>query len=155
MPLKVFRGQLHAYRIYPESRHGLYFVVRLFTTRSALAACIRAYGRTPGRGTIGIVMPWRTSSWDQRWRTGKFAGEIGLLAETAKNEVCAHEATHAALAWARRIGFADGIVATENARRRHAPVMLTRDCDEERFCYAVGRINKQIVAGLYACGVLQ
>lgn len=99
-------------------------------------------------------MPWRTSRYDQRWKTGKFAGEVCLIAGTAKNEIIAHESAHVALAWARRIGFADGIVTIEQERRKHAPVMVHRESDEERFCYALGRIDKQIVQGLYDCGDL-
>ena len=129
--------------------------MRIFDRRRDLCARIKACGRTPGRGTLGIVMPWRVGSFDRRWKTGKFAGEVLLLAETARNEVVAHESAHVALAWARRMGFAEGINAIEQPRRRHATVMMTIDSPEERFCYALGRIDKQIIQGLYDCGALK
>jgi len=100
-------------------------------------------------------MPWRTASYDRRWKTGKFAGEAMFLARTAGNEVVAHESGHIALAWARRMGFAGHILDEAQPVRAHAPVMQARDSPEERFCYALGRIDKQIIGGLYDCGVFK
>ena len=95
-------------------------------------------------------MNWRTASRDQRWKGGKFIGEIVFERSFLSRRgitVITHESAHAVLAWAERIGIAKAL--GDHQPRRRKSTFMTRDSPEERFCYALGQTCRQIVQRCY------
>ena len=61
--------------------------------------------------------------------------------------VIAHECTHAALGWAKRIGLNPISAAVTRGG------CLIADADEERFCYGLGELNRQIAVQIWERGL--
>lgn len=149
-------GQRCEFRVYPESVHGRYFVVRVFGSVAAMKRFSRRHGHHCSGPCVAQVIPWRLSSADRRWRGGKFAGEVHFSLRFLRQRgmtAITHEATHAVLHFARVMGFAGAIAGTQPAVTAHNALYMARDSAEERFAYALGSRARQIVQHLYKTGV--
>jgi hypothetical protein len=147
---KIPRGQLAYFRIYPERRSRLHYRVRVFASVAAIRRYLKA-SRVPQRrlGRRGLAMCSTYTMQRRRagrWRTLPVMGEIVFPRRGLRAGVIAHECTHAALGWAARIGFTP--IDTPATRRRH----LWVSADEERFCYGVGEMNRQIAVQIWKRG---
>lgn len=150
-PLRIPSGQIACFRIYPEpGRSRLYYQVRVFSSVQA----IRDYlprSKEPYRrlGRYGVAM---CSSYtvNQLTTAGPFrrlpiCGEIVFSLRRLRAGVIAHECAHAALGWARRIGLAVEGEPAAHPRRQGNWV----HANEERFCYALGELNRQIAVQVW------
>lgn len=152
--MKIPAGQLAFFRIYPEKgKSRLYFDVRVFASVKAIRRYVKASdmpSRTLGR--YGLAM---CSSWIRiRIRKGRLSprrlpdmGEILFPVRGLTAGVIAHECTHAALAWAARVGL--NPVERKFARGDH----LWASKAEERFCYGLGELNRQIAVVIWDKGL--
>lgn len=135
-----------SFRVYPASRHGHYFTVRIFQTQAALARYYLRTGGTVGRWTKALT-------WHHR--VGKQLGELLFsrrFLERRGNTAIAHESAHAALSFARAQGFAAAIPGRQPCASGVSTSMAITS-PEERFCYALGEINRHVVAGCYEAGI--
>jgi hypothetical protein len=132
-------GQVACFRIYPESPRGLFYTVKLFATELAMREYLIAddIDRSAAYGARALCSRWtrtRTTG-TGRTRTLPEMGEILFVAPLIDHEVISHEVAHAAIGWAQRIGI--------------RPFATGTDCqyagpDEERYCYALGRMVLQV-----------
>jgi hypothetical protein len=132
-------GQVAAFRVFPESRSGLFYRVRLFDSERALGQYLRSddIDRSAAYGARALCSRWtrtRTTA-NGRTRTMPDMGEILFVVRSLDAEVVSHEVGHAAIGWAQRIGI--------------RPFGTGTDCqyagpDEERYCYALGRMVLQV-----------
>ena len=131
------------FRTFPEpSISGLYYTVKVFATLNELHTYVRRREMPArvGRSMGGIVTSWRRASFKRRQgRTLPEMGEIALAKNFLGSEILSHEATHAALGWARRIRLDPTI----------GGVGPNVSDFEERFCYGLGKIMRGIVLALY------
>lgn len=140
------------FRVYPESIHGSYLDVEIHPTVEAMRhAAKRAERKSKGRVadfqdaeavTCGFGKGYVNESGRTIWR--KTLGTMFFHKDRLGMEVITHEAAHAAIRWAER---KDITLAPD-------PKAGPASDDEERFCYAVGRIAAQIAGkghdlGLY------
>lgn len=138
-------GQLAFYRVYPERGSRLHFRVRIFRSLRAMRRYLAAdpFHRTLGRHGKAMCSTW-TRHRVRRGRRSRITDEMGEIVIPRAwlgAGVIAHEATHAALGWARRIGLQGVLDAAGRPGRVSDP--------EERFCRALGEISRQIAVGLY------
>jgi hypothetical protein len=130
-------GEILTCRIYPEEGIAAeYFTVRVFKTQNQLKQHAKANRR---RCPIsidcdGLCSRWRTRTlYNGRLKTQPAIGEILLIWTRMAPRIVAHEATHAALAYAEfkgwRLKDGDGKSAGPG---------------EESVCYAVGDLTQQI-----------
>jgi hypothetical protein len=139
-PLKI--------RVYPEDG-ALYATAYIWPTKRAMRAYAR---RTWGmRDRFGAycqsftklkVLP------TGRTRTSPQFAELHFARTQMGSETVAHEFTHAAWAWARRVGWTADMDALAVGQ------MLGRyeTGSEERFCYALGAMVRQFVERAYKAG---
>lgn len=124
-------------RIYPENR-ALYAIVNVWRTESDM------YRHRPlDRNHSGSCTD--TEGWHAGKKRPQFA-EVNLHRGALDSETVCHEITHAAWAWARRVGWAmeeDRLRATDASE------------SEERFCYALGRMVRQFVDRTWALGLVK
>lgn len=132
------------FRIYPESRRGYYFDVKVFPTIEALRKYAERWGARhvePNRfaNTDAAVLPYTTTG-------HKTLGEIVFHKASLGAAIVTHEATHAALKWvdAKRVNV-DRVV-----RQGNTDIGIE---NEERFCDAVGSLVEQIGRHLYDLGL--
>lgn len=138
------RGQLAYFRVFPEPTSRLHYRVRVFESTAALRKYLTR-GRLPWRRSLGRYGRAMCSSW-QRLKGGKMSpdcGEILFVKAWLGMEVITHESTHAAVNWANRIKLTFDRDPIVRGRSKLASP------DEERFCYGLGQLAKQIAARLY------
>jgi hypothetical protein len=136
---------LHKFRVHPEHGRGLYFDVYLWRTLREL----RHYAERVWR----VDHPERRHAWAwtflEEYRstaTGRrlpYVGEMHFAKGRCPVEMVTHEVSHAALGWAARKRL---VVAESDTIGSH---------DEERLCYAQGRMNQLIVDELKRRGYWQ
>lgn len=121
------------FRVYPEGRRWHYDVF-VWPTVSAMREHVKPH-TADWRSVIACVL-WPISSSDRPRRN--CLGEVHFSRRHLGPDTISHEATHAALQWARKIGLVidSAVDATET------------DPDEERLCEAIGTITHQIQAVL-------
>lgn len=144
-------GQIAYFRVYPEpKRSRLHFKVRIFTSQRAMREYLRASELPRSLGRYGRAM---CSTWD-RVTVGKTMrkhpemGEMVFPVSHLGMEAIAHECTHAALGWAKRIALnpvVDGVPSRLGSRACAV--------DEERFCYALGQMGRQISSQIWKRGL--
>lgn len=124
-------GLLCAFRVHPEDGRP-YYSVHVWESRKAL----RGYLATADTGQ-DVRQVIACCLWPRR-RRPVHIGEIHLNRQDLDQGTISHEATHAALQWARKVGLVidSAVDATET------------DPDEERLCEAIGTITHQIQAVL-------
>jgi hypothetical protein len=132
-------GQLACFRVFPEPSSRLFYRVRVFATPVTLGEYLRSddIDRSAAYGARALCSRWtrtRTTG-TGRTRTLPEMGEILFVAPLIDHEVISHEVAHAAIGWAQRIGI--------------RPFATGTDCqyagpDEERYCYALGRMVLQV-----------
>lgn len=121
---------------------GSYLDVEIHPTVEAMRrAASRAERKTKGKvadfkDAEAVTCGFGTGYVNEKGRTiwQKTLGTIFFHRERLGMEVITHEATHAAVRWAERRGIT---IAPD-------PKAGPATDNEERFCYAVGRIAKQI-----------
>lgn len=127
------------FRLYPEA--SLYWIVQVWPTRADMVKYLdrRSFlhsdevgGMCNGIDTYkvqgGVVRKLRS------------LGEINLYRGGCSTEVIAHETTHAVIGWARRVGIDP--LSTE-------PEGGPESDENERFCYAAGRMVRDLTNKLY------
>lgn len=90
------------------------------------------------RGCAGTCSTYKAYGKDGKVKP--VLGEINLLKDHLWVENVSHELTHAAFGYIRRKGLSLDKNGTE--------VCMPVDCDEEKFCYALGFMMKQITRKL-------
>lgn len=146
--MKEPAGQIARFRIYPEKTSRLYYDVRVFTSVRATRAYLRhsPIPRTLGRSGLAMCSTFTAMVVSPTGRrTLPKCGEIVFPVRALRAGVIAHECTHAALGWARRIGLQ---FTAETVTRRGwvSPA-------EERFCYALGELNRQVAVQVWDRGL--
>lgn len=140
------QDQIATFRIYPEPRASrLYYQVLVFTNVQAIRRYLRrsAYpDRRLGRHGVALCSNYeiRRLSSRGRFKPLPVCGEILFPRRRLRAGVIAHECAHAALGWARRIGL--NVVQEPKARPRRGGTCVSDA--EERFCYALGELNRQV-----------
>jgi hypothetical protein len=147
---KLPHGQLACFRIYPErGRSRLHFDVRIFQNIRAIRAYLKA-SRLPDRrlGRYGkaLCSTYRIIRADH---TLPVMGEILMPVRWLGAGLIAHECGHAALGWASRIQLNPVVDAVP---RRG---VLCASDTEERFCYGLGELNRQIIVQLWDRGLVK
>jgi hypothetical protein len=145
-------SEIATFRIYPEKRTSrLYFQVRVFSSVTAIRRYLKYSDlnrRTLGRYGLAMCSTFDVLKGKRgRWRKQPIMGEILFPVRGLRAGVIAHECTHAALGWARRIGLNPVSAAVKQGR------CLVADANEERFCYALGELNRQIAIQIWERGL--
>jgi hypothetical protein len=138
-------GELLTFRIYPQQGIAAeYFTVRIFKVQWQLKQHAKA-NRKRSRVSIdceGLCSTWRrTTLYNGRLINQSNIGEILLMSQRCKPRVVAHEATHAALAYAQMKGW----LVKDGDGKSAGP-------GEESVCYAVGDLTQQIYTAMWASG---
>ena len=122
------------FKVYPEYKR-LHFEVYVWNNRRDMRAYLK--GGYPGKGLRKVLacVTWPDNG--VKTRNGCI-GEMHFNRQDLSGEILAHEATHAAIRWARYIGLS----IVEDVTSLVAPD------SEERFCYALGAVVEQIEAVL-------
>jgi hypothetical protein len=127
------------FRAYADAKRYYWCEVRVFATRRQMLRDINAAGFGPtDRDQAG-----QCSGLTQRRSSGRLTGKFACMWLNAEdlrdrpNELTSHESTHAAMRHARNM-------------RASLDVME----GEEVLCYAQGRIQRDVIAGLYRLKVL-
>lgn len=130
---------MNLFRAYADSKRYYWCEVRVFPTRRQMLADINAVGFGPAhrnqQGQCSGLTHYRKS--------GRISGKFACMWLNAQdlrerpNEITSHESTHAAM--------------------RHATNMkadLSNMVGKEVLCHAQGRIQRDVIAGLYRIKVL-
>lgn len=133
-------------RVYPEGR-SLYYLVNVWPTKKAMQEHCRTVNGYVGRNYAALVNSFHVSmvGSNGRTRTGPIMGEINFNRKALGGEIVAHEMTHAALGWARRIKLNFDGILTQSGGACCA--------NEERFCYALGSMARQFINRAYEIGI--
>jgi hypothetical protein len=149
------------FRIYPDSKHGLYFEVRIYPNLKTMRrACVR-FGNPLNRGTDYYANAEAMTACHRAGYKSKRGGHviwdkgIGVILFHRKQvnaETISHECTHAALRWAEErhlkltLTFPPRGLKEFEAYMKNKPKTGAADEAEEDFAYAVGRMTNQIAA---------
>lgn len=133
-------------RAYADADRRYWCECRVFEKPDAMRRDIeRATGTHPGRDCAGQV-----SSASHRV-SGRLLGVFAVMwlnrvdLHKRPTELCAHEATHAAIRYFERRGWTTCLAHESDAARLDG----AERWHEERLAYAVGRISREVVRGLY------
>ena len=129
-------------RAYADVKRRYWCDVRVFDTDAQMHRDIkRATREHPGKDCAGMV------SEAKRRGTGLFAIMWLNVEDLAgkPTEICAHEATHAAIRYFERRGWTT-CMALESQMARHEDAERRH---EEKLAYAVGRLTRGVVNGLH------
>lgn len=148
-------GQLARFRIYPEKGTSrLYFDVRVFASVVAIRRYLKHHELIPrAMGRYGVAM---CSGWSEVYKTSGHLtpriGEILFCKRWFGAGVIAHECTHAAIFWAERIRLNP---LEPKAPRRGTSRQRFAGPHEERFCYGLGDMVRQIAAQAWKRGLVK
>jgi len=135
------------FKVYPEKQgrnFGWYFVIKIYPDKETFNHAVNKRGHenlefTRGLTTCHQAFLVSENGTEERKQD---IGHIHLYRDCLGSETISHEATHAAIGWAREVEInpldifnmdGSGNVTDEN----------------ERFCYAQGQITRQIVEKCY------
>ncbi|MEO5859168.1 MAG: hypothetical protein ABIR33_09495 [Pyrinomonadaceae bacterium] len=133
------------FRIYPESVHGFYFDVEIHPTVKAMRRTAQREGADSSNflDADGATLGFRHYAWDDKRKTHVLRKTLGLMVfhrDRLDAEVLAHESGHAAIRWMEAMRL--------DLEMRKDPMadrpMQDEMANEERFCYALGRMAAQI-----------
>lgn len=148
-------GQLCAFNIYPEPRKKsrLFFKVRIFRSKAALQAYLhshRHHYRSLGRYGLAMCSKWKVTRFRKngRARTTPEMGEILFIRRQLRMGIIAHEVTHAALEWSLRVR----LNPHEGAPTRRYRGEHRCSENEERFCYGLGEMARQVAVQIWERG---
>jgi len=138
-------------RLYPERRSRLYARVRVWPTVRAFQKARPDLGRDARGACTGHQ--WFRFSKRRRRKLGVFC-TVELIIGWMGAGTMAHELTHAAIQWAERVGIVPAKIfanAGNWGRFSVGPIpnlrtrkVLRADSSEERFCYALGEMYRQL-----------
>lgn len=133
MAKPIYPGVICSFRVYPEGERQWY-TVHVWSTRRLMREHIKT-----AHPSLNVSQVIACVLWPVR-RRPRHIGEIHFNQRDLGQDTISHEATHAALEWARRQGL-----------DVHNPVDPdAANEDEERFCDALGTIAHQIGEALSA-----
>lgn len=125
--IKRAPGAIHAFSVYPEDGRE-YYSVQVWPSRRLMREYIAATAPHTPTGRIIACVLWPAK------RRPRHIGEIHFNTRDLGQDTISHEATHAALEWARRQGLdVDNPLDPDAAND-----------DEERFCEALAALTYQI-----------
>lgn len=137
MAKAVYPGVIYSFRVYPEGE-SQWYTVHVWSTRRLMREHIKA-----AHPALNVSQVIACVLWPVR-RRPRNLGEIHFNQRDLGQDTISHEASHAALEWARRQGLdVDNPVDPEAA-----------NADEERFCDALGAIAHQIGESLRTYNLL-
>lgn len=156
---------LTTFRVSCENK-SLYYKVVVWKTlkdfRRANPHNPRTLGLCRSYRTLGLCRSYRVlrvvaKGSRKRDRYKPILGEIHFAVKYLTTGIVAHEAAHAMIGWASEVGC---IPLFENAQEREAATksrngFLTLDDPEERCCFVLGNMVRQIVFQLYKRGILK
>jgi len=138
-------------RLYPERKSRLYARVRVWPTVRAFQKARPDLGRNARGACTGNQ--WFRFPKGRRRKLGVFC-TVELIVGWMGAGTIAHELTHAAIQWVERAGIAPAKIfanARDWGRWSFGPVanvkthkVLRADSSEERFCYALGEMYRQL-----------
>lgn len=133
------------FRVYPESVHGFYFDVEIHPTATSMRRTAKREGSDSSSffDADGATLGFQHYIWDEKRKTHvlrKTLGMIVLHRGRLDAEVLAHESAHAAIRWMEAMRLNMGMRTDPFADRP----MQDEMSNEERFCYALGRMTAQI-----------
>lgn len=121
------------FRVTPSRASRAFFTVKAFPTKAAMLAYDKQRVAVDRRLATGDTFLAKTYLYRNTAKPTPFhIGEILLNREDIEFEYVAHEATHAALWWARSV----------------AKLRIGSYAAEEEICGAVGRLTQMIIARL-------
>lgn len=135
---KAIDGLVASFRIKPEPDRTMFYRVKVFASEKSMKAYVKSRDFKASFGRNGIAM---TSSWRVAGPNGRLSPELGEIVIPARwltTEVVSHEVGHAACYWARQLGIDPLAVPTASV-----------ECDQERFCYGLGKMVRQFVNACY------
>jgi hypothetical protein len=133
-------SDLISFKVYTRRRTGQYFVINIHPTKQAMHEYCRLYLFREGEDYLALCSGY------ERYKplkkggeiVRKHIGEINFFRGFLTAEAISHEATHAALYWARRSGLSKDAIFNKGEGDRNV------SADEEKLCYVQGRIAQQI-----------
>ena len=140
--LQMDNAQIVRFRVYPESVHGFYFDVEVYPTQKQMqkrAERLKPHLHGGFMDTDAAVLGFSKGyvGADGRCVWSKTLGTIVFHRERLGVNVISHECTHAALRWMEAMKF--------NVTDRGENYVEGEASDnEERFCYALGRMTAAI-----------
>jgi hypothetical protein len=124
------------FKLYPEAQRGLFYVVKVWPSRTAMLTHLRSIGKKDLRGTQAMCSSYVIERWKNgRKQVNPNCGEINVHRKRLDSEIAAHEIGHAVVQWARRRGIDP--MSVEGDVRGH------EGSENERFCRALGRMVAQ------------
>lgn len=136
-------------RVYPENR-ALYVTAYVWPTKRAMRDHGRRENGMRGRYQAYCQTFQKIRIYeDGRERTSPQIGHVHFALARMGTEIVTHEFTHAALGWARRVGWVPA--DDDGPRTNHSGGGLDRN--EERFCHALGQMVQQFVTRAYELGL--
>lgn len=137
-------GPRVTFRIYPEPGTR-YVLVHVWPSRAAYVAHRRRCGIRVVAGEQASCMDLHVQRFVRgRWRRTGIVAEVNFHRRRIGTEVVTHEFFHATLAWGRRVGVRWGAIGSDAG---------TMTVDEERLCYAHGRLCREFVTAATAVGL--
>ena len=137
-------------RVYPERNSSLFARVVIWRTFKEFWAA-RPDLRRKARGSC------TGHNW-YRFRHGKKRKQpifcsVNLCLKQMGAGTTAHEFTHAAIQWANRVGLDPTGIFEETWLPMGEHARGSNDCDEERFCHALGEMYRQFNDRCYRDGI--
>lgn len=126
-------------RLYATS--SLYYLVNIWSSKKELRK--HCWWVSLERDALGVCSTQDVYS--STGRKKKCMGEINLLKRHLTTEILVHEVTHAAFGYSRRLK----LDFSKDSRQK-----LSLTSAEERFCYAVGSMVRQLVNRLFKLKLL-
>jgi hypothetical protein len=129
-------------RVHPDPNNSrLYVHVRIWRTLKDF----RAARPDLGRGARGAFTGHQRYSFKHgKQRKLPIFGTMELVRAWMGPTVAVHEFTHAAIAWAERVGLKGAEIVNPDWHPASAKTsVMPGDCPEERFCYALGNMYGQ------------
>lgn len=156
---------IHQFRIYPLQRGRLFFVVKVFKTKTAMWSHGKNSGLASPPYNYGAICIGY-SNWfvypkksNKRPELTPRLGEIHFNCGQLDSETLSHECTHAMFRWMRRKNISvedrdpnQGPRPNHTSRKSEAGKVLDT---EERCCMVLGQMVRQTVNGLYRAGLIQ
>jgi hypothetical protein len=140
------------FRIYPDPSRTLYLRVRVWKNKGDMLYAGRVDAEAVGRTWNGMCcgLTCRRVYADGRVETKPIFADMFLHRRALSGRVLAHESTHAAMRFMKRIGFD----ALPSSRENNTPLTPREEQDdpEEVLAYAVGEIMRQLIDRLSRAG---
>jgi hypothetical protein len=146
---------MREFKIYPRIGRRLHFLVQVFDTKWAMWAYCQANCMAPiSRQTKAVCHSFCRIDFrkNKKARINPEMGNIHFYQRGLETDVVAHECTHAAIFWLRRIIRKD-LLEIGRASRLAGRASKFVDGPEELLCLATGNLLRQCNLNLHRLGI--